>query len=74
MVYTIPEAAHVKLEVYDLLGRVVKVLVDGMRDAGRHRVVWDGRDSSGRPVASGAYLIRLEAGPFCRVQKAVLIR
>jgi len=74
VVYTIPEATHVKLEVYDLLGRVVKVLVNGVQDAGRHRLVWDGRDSSGRPVASGAYLIRLEAGPFCRMRKAVLIR
>ncbi|HID10335.1 MAG TPA: hypothetical protein EYP17_03425 [Candidatus Latescibacteria bacterium] len=44
-----------------------------VRAAGRHSIVWDGRDSSGRPVASGTYLIRLEAGPFCRVQKAVLI-
>lgn len=74
VVYTLPEATHVKLVVYDLLGRVVKVLVNGVQDAGRHRAVWDGRDGSGRPVASGLYLIRMEAGTFRKVRGAVLVR
>ena len=74
VVYTLPEAAHVKLVVYDLLGRVVKVLVNGVQDAGRHRTVWDGRDNGGSDVASGVYLVRMEAGGFNKVRKVVLVR
>lgn len=53
------EAAHVRLEVYDLIGRRVAVLVDELRAAGVHAAAWDGRNGSGIPVASGVYLSRI---------------
>jgi flagellar hook assembly protein FlgD len=43
-------------------------------DSGDHRVVWDGRDSSGRPVGSGVYLYRLSAGGEVRSRTMVLIK
>lgn len=56
--YDVPETGRVALRVYDVAGKLVRTLVDGDRPAGTHRAVWNGRDSSGRLVASGVYLYR----------------
>jgi hypothetical protein len=72
--YAIPAASHVSLRVYDAAGRLVSVLVDGMRDAGEHRVYWDGTDSGRRPAASGVYFCRLTAGSSTATQRIVLLR
>jgi len=53
---------------------LVRVLVDGIQSAGRYRVVWDGRDEFGRAVASGVYLVRMEASPFQKIRKVTLVR
>ena len=59
--YGLPESAHVKLTLYDMLGRRVRVLVDGVRAAGTHEAVFDAS-----PLPSGTYLYRLDtpAGSF----------
>ncbi|WP_456430194.1 S8 family serine peptidase [Rhodocaloribacter sp.] len=57
LVFELPEAAHVRLTIYDVLGRRVATLVDGMRKAGAHTVRWE----PGR-TAAGVYFCRLEAG------------
>lgn len=64
--FALPEEAHVKLFVYDMLGREVAMLVEGQIEAGVHEVVWNGRNAVGSMVASGVYLYRLEAGDFVR--------
>jgi hypothetical protein len=58
--YTLPERADIRLVVYDLTGRRIRTLVRGVQQPGRYSVVWDGRDETGRDVASGIYLYRLE--------------
>ena len=60
--YEVEQPGPVTLIVYDLLGRRVRTLVDGMQPAGRHYVRWDGRNAGGQPVASGAYFYRIEVG------------
>ncbi|HPC11877.1 MAG TPA: FlgD immunoglobulin-like domain containing protein, partial [candidate division Zixibacteria bacterium] len=62
--YTLPQSSHVRLVVYDVLGRVVRVLVDAHRPAGAHTAEWDGLTSSGAPAASGVYVYRFTAGPL----------
>jgi hypothetical protein len=64
---------HVLLSVYDLRGRKVKTLVDGVRAPGRHSVQWDGRDDGGAGLASGIYFYRLEAGDFVQTRKLLLV-
>lgn len=59
--YTLGAAGDVRLVVYDVLGRTVRVLHDGPLAAGVGAATWDGRDARGRPVASGTYLVRLVA-------------
>ncbi len=72
--YEIPATSPVKLVVFDVLGREVKVLVDAIQDAREYRITWDGTNSTGRDVGSGTYLIRLDAGEHSRTQKLILVR
>ncbi|RJP76727.1 MAG: T9SS C-terminal target domain-containing protein [Candidatus Zixiibacteriota bacterium] len=67
--YELRAASYVRLRVYDTAGREVRALVDGWRDAGVHEVTFDG---SG--LASGVYLVRLEAGEFTQTEKIVLLK
>ncbi len=59
--YGVPERANVKLEVFDVTGRLVSMLFEGEVDAGYHNTVWDGTNSAGDKVASGVYFARFSA-------------
>lgn len=63
----------VTLQVYDVLGRPVRRLVRGALAPGRHALLWDGRDETGRGVAAGVYLYRLEAQGWARSGKMVKV-
>ncbi len=72
--YTTPtDGARVLLEVYDLAGRRVRVLVDEARPAGRDTAVWDGADDAGRPAPAGVYLCRLQQGDTVVTRKMALL-
>ncbi len=60
--YVIPERGHATLEVFDLSGRHVRTLLDGVSVPGYGTVQWDGADSRGSRVASGVYYYRLRSG------------
>jgi hypothetical protein len=68
------EVTAVRLSVYNMRGRLVKMLIDRKVEAGRHTVVWDGRDETGRQVSSGIYLYRLDAGDEVAVRKMVVLK
>lgn len=72
--FDVPSASRVELAVHDLLGQRVRELASGDLPAGRHRVVWDGRDGTGRPSASGAYFVTMHTGSFRAVRKMLLLR
>ena len=72
--YQLPEATHVKLEIYNLLGQKIRTLIDAQQPAASHTIRWDGKDNTGIAVSSGVYLYRLTAGRFCETRKMVLIR
>jgi hypothetical protein len=74
--YSIPDGPGLdtKIEVYNLRGALVKVLVDKVRGPGEYEVVWNGKDSSGREVPSGVYFYRLRAGGETLVKKMVVLR
>jgi hypothetical protein len=63
-----------RLRVFDLAGRQVASLVDGVVPAGRHEVVWRGRDAQGRVMPSGTYIVRLETGSSVEAKKVMLVR
>jgi hypothetical protein len=65
--YALPKQSHVVLEVYDILGRQVKTLVNEMERAGEYSVVFDGRS-----LASGVYIYRIVADHYTAVKKLLL--
>ncbi|MFQ6105305.1 MAG: FG-GAP-like repeat-containing protein [Candidatus Glassbacteria bacterium] len=64
----------VNLTIYDIRGRRVKVLIDRGLEAGRHRVIWDGKDEKGIEVASGIYFYQVKAGGYIYTRKMTLMR
>lgn len=57
--FGLARAGEVRLELFDVGGRRVRMLAEGVRSAGSHMVPWDGRDDGGRPVGAGIYFVRL---------------
>jgi len=72
--FSIPLFQHVKLEIYDLLGRKIRTLVDQERHAGAHTVRWDAKDDRGVPVSASVYFYTLEAGDLKAVKKMLLVK
>lgn len=71
--FSLAEAGRVRLDVYDVAGRLVQRLADGDFAAGRHEFVWAGHDQAGRKVASGIYLCSFESAEGREVRRMVLV-
>lgn len=72
--YDLPNAENVSLVLYDIDGRVIRTLKDERQPPGKHRVIWDGKNSNGILQTSGIYFISLRAGSFCANKKLSLIK
>ena len=72
--YFLPAAGPVRLDVFTLTGQRVAVLHQGPQQAGYHRLHWDGRDNTGRSLASGTYLYRLMTDETVLTRKLTLLR
>ncbi|MGD9547219.1 MAG: FlgD immunoglobulin-like domain containing protein [Candidatus Krumholzibacteriia bacterium] len=69
-----PQDGPVRLEVFDVAGRSLGVLVDGYAPAGTVRIPWDGTDDRGLPAAAGIYLFRLRCGPANGTGRGILLK
>lgn len=72
--FALPHASEVTLTIHDLRGRRVRTLAGATLPAGLHEIAWSGEDDAGAPLASGVYLVRLEAGPRRLSQKVLLLK
>ncbi len=72
--FALPRDQEVELAVYNLAGQQVAMLVEGRRQAGSYAISWDGRDESGRALATGMYFYRLQAGGKVETRKLMLLR
>jgi outer membrane protein assembly factor BamB len=72
--WEMPAAARVRVEIFDVAGRLVRTLVDGDVAAGRHEVVWDGEDRFGSRSSAGVYFARARAGSESAVRQFVRLR
>jgi photosystem II stability/assembly factor-like uncharacterized protein len=72
--FTLREPTRVALRIFDTSGRLIRTLLDEPRAAGPHRLSWDGRDNTGRSVASGVYFYRLRTGLGTMTRKMILAR
>ena len=65
---------RVMIRIFNLLGQEIETLLDTEVSAGRHTVIWDGKDMMGHDVPGGVYFIMLRSGPFVSRRKLILIR
>ena len=72
--YGLKEPALVRLAIYNVLGQLVRVLVNEKQTAGYKTVIWDGNDHHGKKAGSGIYIYKIEAAPFSKSMKMVLVR
>jgi hypothetical protein len=72
--FTLPSRMRVSITVYDVAGRVVRRLLDATMPEGESDVDWDGLDESGKAVANGLYLYRMDAGGVSETGKLAMIR
>jgi len=72
--YDIPENSHVKMVVYDILGRQVRTLVNRDHDPGFYDVLWDGRNDRGEQISSGVYFYQINAGTFHKNAKMIVVK
>ena len=72
--YYIPEDSHIKLVVYDIMGRKIKSLVDTFQKSGYKSVVWNGTNFLSKPVSAGMYLYTIQARDFIQTKKMLLLK
>jgi len=72
--FSLPRDAAVSLKLYDVSGRLVRSLLNENLPAGHHEVRWNGRDDSGRSVASGTYFVRMLVDGVSSVKSMALVR
>jgi hypothetical protein len=72
--YELPSINRVRIAIFNLSGQLVHTLFDSEQSAGRYTVLWDGTTVTGEHAASGIYLVRMEAGKFVAVKKAILTK
>jgi hypothetical protein len=72
--YDLPEDSHVNITVYDMLGRVVKTMVNQTQNAGFRFIIWDATNDFGKPISAGIYLYKIQAGEYISTKKMVLLK
>jgi len=72
--YEIAVNTNVKITIYDMMGRLVKILTDKMEMAGYKSIKWNGTNDRNEPVSAGLYLYTIQAGDYIKTRKMVLIK
>ncbi|MFH2050773.1 MAG: T9SS type A sorting domain-containing protein [bacterium] len=72
--YSLPERSHVIIDIYNVLGQIVRTLINETKSAGSYRTEWNGSDDAGRVVSTGVYVYRFSAGDVVQTKKMVLMK
>jgi len=72
--FSLANAQHVEVVIYNIRGQRVRSLTNGPFPAGDHELIWTGRDDGDRGVASGVYFVRMKAGSVVMTQRLVLVQ
>ncbi len=72
--YSVGESGPVRLQVFNIRGQLVRTLIDERVETGEHRVRWHGDDQEGKPVSSGVYLYRIQAGDVITTKKMLMMK
>ncbi|MFQ6613344.1 MAG: carboxypeptidase regulatory-like domain-containing protein [Fidelibacterota bacterium] len=74
IVYDIPEASDVTIEIYNIVGQRVRTLVSDHQEPGRYKIRWNSTNDMGAPLSSGMYIYRIQAKDFTSVRKLILMK
>ena len=74
LLYDLPEDGLVNITIYDMMGRIVKTLVNGSQTAGFKTIQWNATNDRNEPVSAGLYLYTIQAGEFRQTKKMVLLK
>jgi hypothetical protein len=72
--YSVKETSPVMIEIYNVRGQLVKTLVNDTKAAGDHTVVWKGLDENNKPVPSGVYFYKMNAGKYSSTKKMIMMK
>jgi len=72
--FELKKSENVLISIYNILGKEIKILMNENLPTGAYTIQWDGKDNKGRPLSSGVYFIKMIAGNFQRITKAVLLK
>ena len=72
--YNLPDDGIVNITIYDMMGRIVKTLVNSPQTVGHRSIQWNATNDVGQPVSAGFYLYSIEAGEFTQTKKMVLLK
>ena len=72
--YNLPLRSKVNISVYNVLGQEIKTLLNEVKEYGYHSVIWNGKDNSGKDMASGVYFARITSQSFIKTRKMLLVK
>ncbi len=72
--FEISQPSNVKVNIYDVAGRMIKELINEQKNTGKYSVTWNGKDNSGNTVASGNYFYQIISGDFVQAKKMILLK
>ena len=72
--YKIEKRNHVRLDIYNLLGKKVKSLVEEVQEAGNYYTKWDGNNGFNKPLPTGVYFLMMQSGEYHLIKKVTLIK
>ena len=72
--YSTKQSGKVSLDIFNIKGQKVKTLVNDHQEAGKHSIVWNGKDELGNNVSSGVYFYKLKSGNYTSSRKMILMK
>ena len=72
--FTVHSPLHTTLKIYNILGQLVRTLVDEEKAPGNYKIIWDGKDNAGKEVGSGIYFYQLRTEEYTATKKMILLR
>ena len=72
--YELTKNEFVKINVYDMLGKIVKNLINDQQSKGKNTIIWDAANNDNKPVSAGMYIYTLQAVLFFQTEKIVFLK
>ena len=72
--YDVPEISDVNIDIFNIAGKKIKILVSSEHQPGRYKIQWNATNEQGAPVATGMYIYKIRANDFVSVKKLLLMK